>query len=206
MTATTSSPSSLIEAGPVSRPNVEGVGWARSAAIAGFAFVVLNVAGSLAPGAPPASNASAAKVAAYFADHSGAIKAQLLLGGIGIAALMWWLGGLWRLMSRAEGDRPASRSSPRSRWLPASRLHWCRVSRRQPPPSEPRTSTRRTCSTRCRSSRCRRPASGSVSRSSPPACWRFVRSSSRAGPATSAGSPRSRSSSVVSARSPTAVP
>jgi hypothetical protein len=106
MTATTSSPSSLTEAGPTSRPIAESVNWARSAAIAGFAFVVLNVVGALAPGSPPASNASAAKIAAYFADHSGAIKAQLLLGAIGIAALMWWLGGLWRLMSRAEGERP----------------------------------------------------------------------------------------------------
>jgi hypothetical protein len=79
---------------------------ARSAAIAGVAFVVLNVAGTFAPGAAPASDASTAKVAAYFRDHSSAIKAQLLLGGLGIAALMWWFGALWRIMSRAEGEQP----------------------------------------------------------------------------------------------------
>ena len=67
---------------------------------------MLNVVGTFAPGSPPASDASAAKVAAYFADHSGAIKAQLLLGGLGIAALLWWFGALWRMMSRAEGERP----------------------------------------------------------------------------------------------------
>ena len=77
-----------------------------TAAIAGVAFVVLDVAGAFLPGAPPASDASAAKIAAYFHDHSGAIKAQLLLGGLGIAALMWWFGALWRMLSRAEGERP----------------------------------------------------------------------------------------------------
>ena len=79
---------------------------ARSAAFAGVAFVVLTIAGTFAPGAAPASDASTAEIAAYFRDHSGAIKAQLLLGGLGIAALMWWFGALWRLMSRAEGERP----------------------------------------------------------------------------------------------------
>lgn len=78
----------------------------RAAAAAGVAFVVLNVVGTFLPGAPPASDASTAKIAAYFRDHSGAIKAQLLLGALGIAALMWWFGALWRLMNRAEDGRP----------------------------------------------------------------------------------------------------
>jgi hypothetical protein len=82
------------------------IGSSRTAAAAGFAFVVLNVTGTFLPGAPPASDASAAKVAAYFRDHSGAIKAQQLLGGLGIVALMWWFGALWRVLSRAEGERP----------------------------------------------------------------------------------------------------
>jgi hypothetical protein len=78
----------------------------RSAAIAGIGFVVLNVVSAFAPGAPPASDASTAKIASYFRDHSGGIKAQLLFGGIGIFALMWWLGALWRVLSAAEGERP----------------------------------------------------------------------------------------------------
>jgi hypothetical protein len=82
------------------------IGSSRTAAAAGFAFVVLNVTGTFLPGVPPASDASAAKVAAYFRDHSGAIKAQQLLGGLGIVALMWWFGALWRVLSRAEGERP----------------------------------------------------------------------------------------------------
>jgi hypothetical protein len=78
----------------------------RSAAIAGVAFVVLNVAGTFAPGAPPASDASTAKIVSYFRDHSGGIKAQLLLGGLGIAALLWWFGALWEMLHRSEGERP----------------------------------------------------------------------------------------------------
>ena len=76
------------------------------AAVAGVAFVVLDVVGTFLPGTPPASDASAAKIATYFTDHSGAIKAQLLVGGLGIAALLWWFGTLWRMMSRAENERP----------------------------------------------------------------------------------------------------
>jgi hypothetical protein len=78
----------------------------RLAAAGGVAFVVLSVASTFAAGAPPASDASAAKVAAYFHDHSGGIRSQLLLGGLGIAALVWWFGALWRMLSRAEHEQP----------------------------------------------------------------------------------------------------
>jgi hypothetical protein len=79
---------------------------ARLAASAGVAFVVLSVASTFAAGAPPASDASAATIATYFRDHSGGIRAQLLLGGLGLAALVWWFGTLWRALSRAEDERP----------------------------------------------------------------------------------------------------
>jgi hypothetical protein len=79
---------------------------ARTAAAAGIAFVVLSVASTFAAGSPPASDASAAKIAAYFRDHSGGIRSQLLLGGLGLAALFWWFGTLWRTLSRAEHERP----------------------------------------------------------------------------------------------------
>jgi hypothetical protein len=80
--------------------------WQRRAAAAGIAFVVLGVGSSVITGAPPASDASTAKVTAYFHQHSGAIKLSLWLAGIGIMALLWWLGALWRMLSRAENDRP----------------------------------------------------------------------------------------------------
>jgi hypothetical protein len=78
----------------------------RAAAAGGVAFVVLDVVGTFLPGSPPATNASAATIAAYFRDHPGAIKAQLLVGGLGVIGLWWWFGALWRTLSRAEGERP----------------------------------------------------------------------------------------------------
>ena len=102
----TTTTTSRESAQPLERGLREESRWARSAPIAGIAFVVLNVASAFAPGVPPASDASTAKVVSYFRDHSGGIKAQLLLGGLGIAALMWWLGALWGVLSRAEGERP----------------------------------------------------------------------------------------------------
>jgi hypothetical protein len=67
---------------------------------------VFTVTSSFITGAPPASDASTAKVTAYFRDHSGAIKLSVWLGGIGIIALLWWFGALWRILSRAENERP----------------------------------------------------------------------------------------------------
>jgi hypothetical protein len=80
--------------------------WRRSAAAGGVLFVVLSVASTFVAGAPPASDASAAKITTYFHDHSGAIKVSLLLGGLGVMALLWWLGALWRILSDAESGRP----------------------------------------------------------------------------------------------------
>jgi hypothetical protein len=80
--------------------------WQRYAALGGIWFVVFSVAGAFLPGAPPATNDSADKIAKYFNDHAGAIKVTTLLTGIGIIGLLWWLGSLWRLMSDAEDGRP----------------------------------------------------------------------------------------------------
>src|SRR5690242_19449656 len=80
--------------------------WQRRAAAAGVAFVAFSVASTFVAGAPPASDATAAKVTSYFHHHGGAIKLSLWLGGIGIMALLWWLGALWRMLSRAERERP----------------------------------------------------------------------------------------------------
>jgi hypothetical protein len=76
--------------------------WARYAAIGGVAFVVLNIVGAVLSGSPPAANASAAKIAKYYADKDTGLKATLWLGGIGSVGLVWWFGSLWRRMSRAE--------------------------------------------------------------------------------------------------------
>ena len=80
--------------------------WERYAAFGGVAFVVLNVVGAILTGEPPATDDSAAKIAEYFADKEGALKAALWLGGLGSVGLVWWSGSLWRRMVRAEGGWP----------------------------------------------------------------------------------------------------
>ena len=85
---------------------MEDAKWERYAALGGFVFVVLNVAGALIPGAPPSSDDSPAKVATYFKDHAGSIELGQALAGLGTIGLLWWLGSLWRLMCRAENERP----------------------------------------------------------------------------------------------------
>jgi hypothetical protein len=80
--------------------------WERYAALGGFVFVVLNVVAAFLPGTPPAVDDSNKQIAKYFTDHSGAIKAGQILAGIGTIGLLWWLGSLWRMMCRAENERP----------------------------------------------------------------------------------------------------
>ena len=79
--------------------------WERIAALGGFAFVALNVVGTFLPGAPPSPD-NADDIAKFFTDHTGAIQVGQVLGGIGAIGLIWWLGSLWRIMSRAECERP----------------------------------------------------------------------------------------------------
>jgi hypothetical protein len=80
--------------------------WEKYAALGGAAFVVLNIAGSIAQGAPPASGDSNDEVLKWFADHDSGIKAASLLGALSIVALVWWFGSLWRRMSSAERGSP----------------------------------------------------------------------------------------------------
>jgi len=80
--------------------------WERYAALGGFVFVVLNVIGSFLPGAPPAIDDSAQEIADYFTDHDSVIQAAQFLAGVGTIGLLWWLGSLWRMMCRAEDERP----------------------------------------------------------------------------------------------------
>ena len=79
--------------------------WERIASLGGIAFVVLNVIGTFLPGAPPSPD-NAEDITKFFTDHTGAIQAGQALTGIAAIGLLWWLGSLWRIMSRAEGERP----------------------------------------------------------------------------------------------------
>jgi hypothetical protein len=80
--------------------------WEKYAALGGVVFVVLSVVGSFIAGAPPATDDSAAEIADWFSDNAGAIQASQLISGLGVIALIWWAGSLFRKMSRAEDGRP----------------------------------------------------------------------------------------------------
>jgi hypothetical protein len=86
---------------------MDGSKWERYAALGGIWFVVLNVIGAFAGGgAPPSPDDSATEIAKYFSDHSGAIEIATLLLGLGFIGLLWWFGSLWRVMAKAENERP----------------------------------------------------------------------------------------------------
>jgi hypothetical protein len=80
--------------------------WEKYAALGGVAFVVLSVVGTFIAGAPPAADDSAADIVEWFTDNPGAIQTAQFLNGLGLVALIWWTGSLFRRMLRAEGGRP----------------------------------------------------------------------------------------------------
>lgn len=82
---------------------MDDANWEKYAALGGVGFVVFNVIGAIAAGAPPAPDDSDQKIADWFIDHSGGIQASQFLAVLSVIALLWWFGSLWRKMSAAEG-------------------------------------------------------------------------------------------------------
>jgi hypothetical protein len=77
----------------------------RSFASGGFAFVgLLLVTFALQGGTQPTRESSAASVKAYFDAHAGNIEASEVLVAFGVAALLWWLGGVWLRLRAADGE------------------------------------------------------------------------------------------------------
>lgn len=72
-------------------------------ALAGIVFVVLNIIGSVMMGSPPASDDSDDKIVAWFVDKESGIKTSAFLGALSVIFMLWFLGTLWRHMSKAEG-------------------------------------------------------------------------------------------------------
>ena len=72
-------------------------------ALAGIVFVVLNVIGSVLMGWPPASDDSDEKIFEWFVDKESGIKMSAFLGALSVIFMFWFLGTLWRHMSKAEG-------------------------------------------------------------------------------------------------------
>lgn len=76
------------------------------AALAGAAYVGLDVVVGLLAGSPPAPAAPAAEVAAYVDSHQVGLSAGLWLFGLATIPLLWWFGSLWAGMVRAEDGAP----------------------------------------------------------------------------------------------------
>jgi hypothetical protein len=80
--------------------------WQRYGLLAGIVFVLLNLISFFAAGVPPARDASAEKIGKYFADNAGGIKLGAILFGFALIFGLWWLGSLWRVISRLEPSGP----------------------------------------------------------------------------------------------------
>lgn len=81
--------------------------WRRSNAAAGFVFVGIEIACiALQGGATPSRQSSAASIAAFFRDHARSVELSEVLAAFGLAALLWWFGGLWELLVSARPKMP----------------------------------------------------------------------------------------------------
>ena len=70
--------------------------------IAFIIFLSTDPSGGNTPRLPNIAHAEAAP--AFFADHLNGIRAQVMLNSIGIVFFLWFLGTLWSVLRRAEGD------------------------------------------------------------------------------------------------------
>lgn len=81
--------------------------WRRSHAAAGFLFVGIEIACiAIQGGATPSRQASATSIAAFFRDHARSVEVSEVLAAFGLAALLWWFGGLWELLTSARPPMP----------------------------------------------------------------------------------------------------
>src|SRR5438105_6436908 len=81
----------------------------RHFAWGGFAFVgLLLVTFALQGGSQPTRESSAASIKAYFHAHASNIEASQALIAWGIAALLWWLGGVWQRLRDADHEFPGA--------------------------------------------------------------------------------------------------
>ncbi|MBI4883083.1 MAG: DUF4386 family protein [Actinobacteria bacterium] len=80
--------------------------WQRYGLFAGVVFVVLSLVAVFAPGSPPARDASADEIAKYFVDNDSGIRLAAILAAFALIFGVWWLGSLWRVISKLESSGP----------------------------------------------------------------------------------------------------
>ena len=82
--------------------------WDRLAALGGVVFVVLFLIGLFAPGSPPTVDDSSGDVVEFFTDNRGAILFSTFLVGLGVIAMLWFVGSLVNAMREAGEGRLAA--------------------------------------------------------------------------------------------------
>jgi hypothetical protein len=85
---------------------VDEHGSERSLALAGIVGVVLLVVSALIQGSPPKPHDSAVEIAKFLVDKQDQIRWAGFIGALGSIVLLGWVGAVWRLLRRAEGDVP----------------------------------------------------------------------------------------------------
>ena len=76
--------------------------WERVAGVAGIVSVVTSALGTFIVGAPPAADATMAKIRSYYAHHRTELLVQMLLLAVGAIALIMFVGGLRSYLRRHE--------------------------------------------------------------------------------------------------------
>jgi hypothetical protein len=87
------------------RQDVNDTKWEQYGAIGGLVFVLLVVVSAFIAGSPPEPDDTPRKIAEYFLDNSGRIKAGSYLGALAIPAFLWFLGSIWSRIRRVEDAR-----------------------------------------------------------------------------------------------------
>ena len=82
--------------------------WDKLAAAGGIVGVVLFIVAGIVYGSPPGVDDDASSVASFFADHRDRVLCTVFLQGLGVLAILWFLGALVQAMRDAGEARLAT--------------------------------------------------------------------------------------------------
>ncbi len=78
----------------------------RYAPATGLVFVVVVIVATIVQGSPPTLTDNAQEFADYFDDNDTRIRVAQFINAVAVIPFLWWLGGLWATLRRAEGGAP----------------------------------------------------------------------------------------------------